>query len=170
MPTPLLDSDGDRFSGATEVGCGSNPLSAGSVPERTDTPGDDDGDTFVNEPLPPVAETFDCDGDGYIGSTETHVTTSDQDPCGGRGWPSDLVSGGLQPNTLNVQDIASFLAPVRRLGTSPGHPNFDLRWDLAPGGPTINVQDIAAMMTGASGYPPMFGGLRAFGNACPWAP
>jgi hypothetical protein len=168
-----LDSDGDRFTDLTETVCGSNAASAASVPERIDTPGDDDGDTLVNEALPPGAGAFDCDGDGYIGSTETHVTTSDQDPCGSNGWPSDLMSGPWQPNTLNIQDLGSFLMPVRRLGTSAGDAAFDVRWDLMPGstgGPTIDIADLAAMINGPSGYPPMFGGLRAYGKTCPYAP
>ena len=173
------DDDGDGWindgcPGATEiVACGANAIGPSSVPERTDTPGDDDGDTLVNEPLPPGAQAFDCDGDGYIGSREGSITTSDQDPCGGTGWPSDLLPGGLFPNTLTVQDVASFVTPVRRLGTSLGDQNFSARWDLVPGsvvGATINVQDIIVLVTGATGYPPMFGGQRAFGNACPYPP
>ena len=155
------------------MACGSNAASAASVPERTDTPADDDGDTLVNEALPPGADAFDCDGDGFIGATETHVTTSDQDPCGGNGWPSDLVPGPWQPNTLNIEDLGSFLMPVRRLGTSAGDAAFDIRWDLMPGstgGPTIDIADLAAMINGPSGYPPMFGGLRAYGKTCPYAP
>ena len=127
----------------------------------------------MNEPLPPGAIAFDCDGDGYVGATETHVMTSDQDPCGADGWPSDLVADGWQANTLNIQDLGSFLLPMRRLGTSVGNPAFDVRWDLAPGstgGPALDLEDIAAMVNGASGYPPMLGGLRAFGRTCPYAP
>jgi hypothetical protein len=88
-------------------------------------------------------------------------------------WPADLISGGFQPNTLNVQDVGSFLTPVRRLGTSPGDANFAARWDLIPGstaGKHINVADVASLIAGASGYPPMFGGQRAFGQTCPYPP
>ena len=147
-----------------EAACGSHPLSAASLPERTDTPADDDGDTLVNEPLPPGAAAYDCDGDGFIGTAETNVATSDQDPCGNNGWPSDLVPGGLQPNRLNIEDLGSFVQPVRRLGTSSGDPGFNVRWDLLPGsivGKTINIQDVAATVIGATAYPPMFGGTDA---------
>jgi hypothetical protein len=167
------DEDSDGLRDINEGPCGSDPLLASSLPERLDTPADDDGDTLVNEALPPGAEAYDCDGDGYTGTVEAHVTTSDQDPCGGSGWPSDLVPGGFQPNALNVQDVASFLTPVRRIGKSPPHADYNARWDLVPGGTiggAINVQDIAATIAGPSGYPPMFGGARAFGKACPWAP
>lgn len=167
------NSDGDSLSDLVENRCGSNPSNGASLPERIDTPGDDDGDTFVNEALPPGAETYDCDGDGYKGSAEAHVTTSDQDPCGGSGWPSDIIPGGIQPNTLNIADIGSFIVPVRRVGTSVGDPGFNARWDLVPGaaiGEHIAVTDIAATVVGTSGFPPMFGGLRAYGKTCPWAP
>jgi hypothetical protein len=170
------NDDNDMLADVAETACGSNPLSASSLPERIDTPGDDDGDTFVNEALPAGAQAYDCDGDGYIGTREANVTTSDQDPCGGSGWPSDLfpgTPGGFQYNTLNIQDLGTFIAPVRRFGTSPGDPNFSVRWDLVPGGTiggTINLQDIAATVTGASGFPPMLGTQKAFGKACPYAP
>jgi CSLREA domain-containing protein len=173
------DDDGDGWindgcSGGPEINaCGSQALDPASVPERTDTPTDDDGDTVANEPLPPGAAAYDCDGDGYVGTAEGNVSTGDQDPCGGTGWPSDLAPGGLQPNALNIQDLGSFLVPVRRIGTSPGDPGFNARWDLVPGaviGKHIAVTDIAATVVGASGNPPMFGGLRAYGRTCPWAP
>ena len=144
------------------------------MPERSDTPGDDDGDGQFNEALPPGAAAHDCDRDGYKGSVESNVTTSDQDPCGGTGWPSDLVPGGIQSNTLNIEDLGSFIVPVRRLGTSSGDPGFDVRWDLVPGrtvGETINIQDVGATVLGVSAYPPMFGGAtRAFGKTCPYVP
>ena len=167
------DADGDAVLSITESRCGSDPSNATSRPERIDTLADDDGDTLVNEALPPGSEIYDCDGDGYAGTREANATTSDQDPCGGSGWPSDLLPGGLFPNTLTVQDVGSFVTPVRRLGTSLGDTNFSARWDLVPGsvvGATINVQDIVATTLGTTGYPPMFGGQRAFGRPCPYAP
>jgi hypothetical protein len=116
----------------------------------------------------------DNDGDGYINSREDHVGTGESDPCGGTGWPSDLVSGGFAPNTFNVQDLASFVTPVRQMGKSPGDPGFSARWDLVPGtsigGAHINVMDISATVTGVTGYPPMLDGQRAFGQTCPFPP
>jgi hypothetical protein len=113
----------------------------------------------------------DFDGDGFSDETEgLHIGTSAAVACGTDGWPADLVAGGYQPNTLNTQDMASFVAPVKRLNTSPGDPNFDARWDLIPGstfGDWINIQDLAALLAGPTAHPPMFGGDRAFGNACP---
>jgi hypothetical protein len=113
----------------------------------------------------------DYDGDGYSDEVEgLHIGTNAADPCGANGWPSDLVSGGFQPNTVNIQDLASFLAPVRRFGTGPGDAAFSSRWDLVPGssfGSWINIQDMAAIVSGPRAYPPMLNGERAFGNACP---
>jgi hypothetical protein len=85
------------------------------------------------------------------------------------------VSGGIFNSTdqVDIADLNSFLSP-RRLDTSPGHPNFSARWDLQPGagifGPGwINVADLSALLGGASGNPPMFGGVKAFdGPTCPW--
>ncbi len=77
----------------------------------------------------------------------------------------DVVApGGFKPNALNVQDIASFVAPTRRINTSLGNPNFNVRWDLIPGsmfGETINLQDMAALTSGSpTANPPMFNGQR----------
>jgi hypothetical protein len=70
----------------------------------------------------------------------------------------------------------SYIAPpeLRRLGTSPGQPAFDKRWDLSPGRSVfndfINVTDLTSLIAGSTGYPPMLGGARAFNHAtgCPW--
>jgi CSLREA domain-containing protein len=166
------DADADNHTNWTEGVCGSDSGNAGSIPERTDGPFagvSDDGDAQVDEPLPPGSSNYDCDGDGYTGNTESDVTTSDQDACGFNGWPSDLSPDGS--NIANLQDLASFIAPVRRLGSSSGQANFSVRWDVVPGaaaGKSINLQDMAALLTGTTGYPPMFDGQRAFGRPCPW--
>ncbi|HET9477127.1 MAG TPA: hypothetical protein VFP63_06535, partial [Dehalococcoidia bacterium] len=78
-------------------------------------------------------------------------------------------------NRANVLDMTSFLAPLRRLGASPGDAAYNQRWDLAPGrglfAVWISVTDITAIAVGPSGYPPITGGKRAlFGPACPWPP
>jgi len=159
---------------------------------------DDDGDTEVDEALPPGAAAYDCDGDGFAGSAETAITTSDQDPCGGNGWPADLTGD----NKLNIADFTSFLFPA---GPNDGH--FDNsaglglsfayfghsvpdagrvneeRWNLT-GGNDINIGDLNALNPGVgapTSRPPMFGGLPAFftdpdGSGpkgvgeCPWDP
>jgi hypothetical protein len=171
------DDDNDMLLDTHENACGANSRNSSSLPERIDTPGDDDGDTEVNEPLPPGSAAYDCDGDGFIGSDEASIFSGggngDQDLCGGNGWPAELESEGASANKLDFADLGTFVSPVRRLGTSPGHADYSARWDLAPGstiGEAINVADIAALVAGPSGYPPMFGGLRAYGNTCPYAP
>jgi hypothetical protein len=117
------------------------------------------------------------DGDGFPASVEQHVGTSVTVRCGdpdtskpgrpSRAWAADLQTTGTTFR-IDIQDLASFLAPVRRLGTSPGDPNYDARWDIVPGqGPlstTINTLDIGFLVTFA---PPMLNGQRAFGGpAC----
>ena len=51
---------------------------------------------------------------------------------------------------------------------------MDVRFDLVPGstvGADINVADVAALTSGATGFPPMLAGARAFGGpVCPWSP
>src|SRR3990172_6247695 len=99
---------------------------------------------------------------GWTGTTESHVftpaTDRDQDPCGGDAWAADLVGGSFSGNRINIQDLASFVTPVRRLNTSSGDAGFDQRWDLVPGssfGETINVQDMASLIVVR---PPKLGG------------
>jgi hypothetical protein len=227
------DDDNDGVNDTDETPCGSDPMDVMpplSRPERIDgvfVGADDDGDTMVDEALPPGAENFDCDGDGYKGAAESgtplcgngmndddkvypvfpgpqvaddgviddgcpggpvqvgmfsegayNIGLGDQDPCGTNGWPNEFVSGGVPDSTnkSNVLDLVSYIAPpeLRRLGTSPGQPAFDKRWDLSPGRSVfndfINVTDLTSLIAGSTGYPPMLGGARAFNHAtgCPW--
>ena len=173
------DDDNDLVYDVAEGPCGGNQFGPAIRPERIDgvfAGVDDDGDTQIDESLPPGSSGFDCDGDGFIGSTEAHVTTSDQDPCGNSGWPADLAPAGLQPNALNLQDLSSFIAPApAKLNTNPGDPGYNVRWDLVPGatiGKQINLQDLSALVASgaASANPPMFSGQPAFGKTCPWPP
>jgi hypothetical protein len=43
-------------------------------------------------------------------------------------WPADFISGGIPESTdrVTLQDLTSFLAPVRRLDKSPGHADFNM--------------------------------------------
>jgi len=172
------DDDGDGVNDDVETPCGSDPLNDNSIPERVDgvfDNVDDDGNDGADEPLPLEAAGFDCDGDGYVGTTESHVFTPatgrDQDPCGSDAWAAELVAGSFSSNKVNIEDLASFVAPVRRLNSSSGDAGFDQRWDLAPGssfGETINVQDMGSLIVVR---PSMFGGMRAYnGPECPWPP
>jgi len=125
---------------------------------------DDDGDGLVNDGCPQA---------GSFSEAQFHIGTNPEAPCGGSGWPSNIFDSGLSINKLDIQDITSFVAPVRRLGTSPGDPNFSSRWDLVPGkglfATWINLNDLTALIAGTTGFPPMFNG-KAFGHACPFPP
>ena len=70
MPNPPSATWGVPDS--VESACGSDPANAEFVPERVDGAFaglDDDGDLQIDEALPPGSEAYDCDGDGYMGST-----------------------------------------------------------------------------------------------------
>jgi hypothetical protein len=71
-----------------------------------------------------------------------------------------------------MQDLLSFVAPVRRLGSDMGEVSFSPRWDLVAGagvlGSAINIQDVTALIAGVTAHPPMFGGGQAFGRICPF--
>jgi hypothetical protein len=189
--TDTGDADGDLIADNAEFACGSSAGNAARRPERIDgafAGTDDDGDSAVNEALPPGSSSFDCDGDGYTGTAEANVyinSLGDQDPCGGSaatggsGWPSDFVSGGTpnSTNKLTITDLTSFLAPEPRpFNRSPGDPGWNQRYDLVPGAglfsKVVNINDVTALLAGFSGGPPMLAGARAFNHAtgCPWAP
>jgi hypothetical protein len=118
------------------------------------------------------------DGDGYSDAAEANVGTLNPDPCGNlvtipgnafptsSAWPADLRSDTFSLNKVNISDLGTFTVPFRRINTSPGDPNYNVRWDLSPGtgglGKRINVIDLSTMTTT---YPLMFGGTtRAFGG------
>ncbi|HEV8574289.1 MAG TPA: hypothetical protein VGR43_06215, partial [Dehalococcoidia bacterium] len=191
------DDDSDGVNDTDEPACGGANLNATRRPERVDGPfagTDDDGDAVVDESLPTGSANFDCDGDGFNGSAEDHVysylgqTNGDQKTCQqydstfpnpaphvrpSKRWPADLASGTFSGNKINIQDLSSFTNPIRYLNQDVGTDSADVRFDLTPGstfGFDINVADMAALTSGASGYPPMLG-ARAFGGpACPYTP
>jgi hypothetical protein len=192
------DDDNAGVYDVDEVACGGDPLVAALRPERVDgafAGVDDDGDTQVDEALLAGTENYDCDGDGFKGAAENHVfsylgqTNGNQKTCQeydmafpnpaahirpSKRWPADIASSAFSFNKINVQDISSFNNPVRYLNQDVGTDPMDVRFDLVPGstfGFDINVSDMAALTLGASGYPAMLGGSRAFnGPACPYAP
>jgi CSLREA domain-containing protein len=177
------DCDGDGFLGLNENG---SPFC------RDDLNDDAVDDIRVNDGCPAVGpaesgadcnDSMDNDADGSvndgcqqigaISEGALQIGTSDQDPCGLDGWPDNLIDPVDQPaNHVDIFDITSFLAPDRHLDTDPGHPFFDPRWDLLPGqGPFmnwINIQDLLALLGGATGAPPMMGNALAFNQTCPW--
>lgn len=110
----------------------------------------------------------DADGDGFDDSVEVYVGTDPDVRCGNLGWPADLLSEGLSANKLDIQDVTSFLVPVRYFGTSAGDAEFDVRWDIVPGNSglagTINIVDLVSLIVLR---PPMLGGEKAWGQFCP---
>lgn len=152
-----LVNDGCSAIGAAEADCG-NAL-------------DDDGDTFVNDGCPQAGSI--SEGAFNIGTNPNGRCSEGAEAGPSPDWPSDFVSGGIpdSTDTITITDLTSFLAPVRRLDSSPGDAPFDPRWDLVPGrGLFLNwivINDLTALIAGASGNPPMFDGERAFsGPAC----
>ena len=147
----------------------------------TATATDPNGNTSEFSACIPAVEDADDDNDGYTDTDEALIATNPSDPCGNDGWASDLDSTGFSANELDISDIVSFIAPVRRLDSSPTVPpnvGYNPRWDLVPGpNPPftnhINIVDMIALLSGPAGspaYPPMFGGARAFGRDCPFPP
>ena len=182
QPTFAADNDKDGVSNEAETGCGGNPTNPNVRPERIDghlLSRDDDGDQTMDEALPGGSASHDCDGDGFTGSAESYIFSPasgrDQDACGIDAWPLDFVSGGT-PNSTNrvtITDLTTFVAPTRRINTSPNETGFSQRWDLIPGpgvfAEHINISDLTAMVSGAPGTPPMLAGPRAInGPSCPW--
>ena len=118
----------------------------------------------------------DFDGDGYSDQDEArYIGTGAGDPCGMDGWPSNLFDfPPTNVNRLDLQDVLTYVTPVRHYNRSPGETGYNPRWDLVPGPGDllkyINIQDVTALVAGPSGNPPMFGGGRAFGLTCPFPP
>jgi uncharacterized protein YkwD len=157
---------------------------------RDDTPGSGYGWYWTNDfggyqpatpaptpsPTPSPAPNSDADGDGFTFAVESHLGTNPSDSCGNPdsartgspslAWPADLANASA--NEVDILDIATFVAPVRRFNTSPGEPGYDPRWDFVPGrgvfSEDINIADLNAVVTSA---PSMFGFQRAFnGPSC----
>jgi hypothetical protein len=122
--------------------------------------------TIVLESVP-----GDYDGDGFDDERESGlIGTNSVKPCGTGGWPADLVDG-WGPGAVTVQDVTSFLTPVRRLDTNPGDEEYDPRWDLVANkfGAAISIGDLSALFAGPAAHPPMLGGERALNATCPYA-
>ncbi|HET9476031.1 MAG TPA: thrombospondin type 3 repeat-containing protein, partial [Dehalococcoidia bacterium] len=175
--TNQLNTDGDSMGNVCDTdddndtvldGVDNCPINANA--SQTNSDSDAQGD----------ACDLEDDGDGYLDTTETHVGTNSIDNCGAhtstapvfsQAWPGDVYSGTGIPATANkvtVQDLTSYLAPVRRINTNVGDLPLNVRWDLTPGkglfAKDVNIQDLTSLVTVT---PDMFGGARAFnGPTC----
>jgi hypothetical protein len=154
-PTPTNDLDADGWPNDTD-NC---PTVSNANQQNTD--GDPPGDR---------CDPGDSDLDGYTDEAEARFIGTKANYACSADWPSNLYNVSPSFNSLTLQDVTSFLGPVRRLDTSPGDAGFSPRWDLVPGAgvlpKTINVQDLTAIFAGDTGYPPMFGGGQAFNRTC----
>ncbi len=154
------------------------------APTPTQAPTPSPAPTASPTPSPPPAPTptpfnpTDVDNDGFTNAVEIAIATNFSQNCGNfdtskpgspsRNWPADLASETTSADRVDMSDIGSFLAPVRRVNTSPGDAGYDVRWDLVPGAGifdhVVNLQDIISLVTLK---PAMFGGASAFnGPSC----
>lgn len=92
----------------------------------------------------PKAATQDADADGFPDNIEIFLGTLSDDACGNpvdnslpgspsKAWPADLFTreGALKGfKKIDIQDITSFVAPIRRLDAKSGDANYNKRWDL----------------------------------------
>jgi hypothetical protein len=137
------DDDCDGVSDTLESGCGSDPLTPLSRPERTDgayAGVDDDGDVDIDEPLPPGSEPYDCDGDGFTGTREAYVGTHPQAYCSATATANDEAVDTWPPDfddnrSVNVVDFTLWRASY----ASPPKP-LNQRADLNASG-SVNVLD-----------------------------
>jgi hypothetical protein len=154
-----LANDGCPASGPAETNCADSS--------------DSDGDGLVNDGCP-QSGTFN-ESEFKIGTNVLGNCGAGSTPAPSPSWPSDFVSGGIPDSTdaITLTDITSFVAPsaTKKLNTSPGQTNFNMRWDISPGPAVfaqwINLNDITSMVAGPTGFPPMFGGAKAFGAPGP---
>lgn len=120
--------------------------------------------------------TIDSDGDGFSDSVEKYLGTYPDAGCDidlvdgpSPAWPADLETASASAGRVDLHDVGSFVSPVRRLGTSPGDPGYDRRWDLSPGKgegeKQINEEDVQVLY---NLEPKMFAGKKAYLEAaCP---
>lgn len=147
-----FDANDDRANdGCPAFGLGESDCS-GSM--------DDDNDGYANDGCPRY---------GAYSEAQFNIGTNPLGTCRSGGtspnpnWPTDLWAVGASADRVDISDLTSFLAPVRRVNSSPGSPSFDMRWDLVPGsgsfGDFISIVDLQELVVVS---PPMFGGRRAY--------
>jgi hypothetical protein len=126
---------------------------------------DIDGDKQLNQDDP------DDDADGFADADEAHVGTSAQEQCGTAGFPADTSAAGVSANRVDLLDVTSFLAPVRRIGANVADAPGNARFDLKPGrgmfSTDINLHDLTTVITAKH---PLLPGRAFGGGACVPAP
>ncbi len=159
------DDDNDGAADVSEGPCGGDQFNAAKIPERINgafAGVDDDGDTEVDEALPPGSENYDCDGDRFTGNVEAFIfsaadTVDDQAPCAETPFLIDEADDRWPPDfddnqVVNILDLGYLLPPY--FGSTPGDPNYSVRRDLVPNG-VINILDVGETL------PPIFGHVCA---------
>jgi len=170
---PGHDCDGDAFTNAAESG---TPLCGNGVnDDEVIHGGSDDGVTDDGCPGGPAQA-------GTYSEAQFNIGTNSQGRCGAPpatapspGWPTDFAWGGtpVSTNKITITDITAMIAPINRRDTSPGHPNFDKRFDILPGRGLftqwININDFTAIYSGPKNTPTMMGENNAYNtpNVCP---
>ena len=153
LNTSDLDDDADKVQDVAEPSCGGHPLNPARRPERIDgvfAGVSDDGDAQVDEALPPGTAGFDCDGDGFIGSTEQYVfsagnTVNDQKKCGVDSWPADINNSGFVDIIGDISTVTNYFGQ-----SVPPAPR---RYNIAPDPPDgfIDILGDISRMTGVFG-------------------
>jgi hypothetical protein len=107
-----------------------------------------------------IGTGVDTDLDGFSDQAELLSGNSRTDSCSSAvdssmsgspsvGWPADLytVSGSLgrSAGKINIQDLVTFMGPVRRLNSTPGEEAYDARWDV-DGVEGVELPDLMAVV------------------------
>lgn len=163
----IADSDGDGHWDANETAKGSDPVDAGSTPERCNG-ADDDGDTVTDEPpansgratpdplceaaADPDGDTVanaldtDDDGDGFSDASEWSMSTDALAGCpvvnGHDAWPPDAVPDG----DANIGDLITLFGNGKIL-QEVGDPFYSARSD-SDGNGEVNIGDLVGLFGG----------------------
>ncbi len=152
------DDDNDLVYDVDEGPCGSDPMDITpplSRPERLDgafAGVDDDGDTLIDEALPPGAAAFDCDGDGWSGSREAGA------PLCGNGLNDDgVVFGGADDGVVDdgcpggPAQVGLYSEAQFNIGLGDQDPCGNNGWpgELAGGNNLVNLQDVTSFVVPA---------------------